>query len=182
MNYSLPTKLTVNTKEYEIRSDYRAILDICQALADVELSDEDKAYIVLTVFFVDFKRMPQCDYQEAIEKCFDFINLGEKEDGKKHPKMIDWEQDFNHIIAPINRVAQKEVRAVEYMHWWTFIGLFNEIGGDCYFAQIVSIRDKKRRGKKLDKLEQEFYRRNRKDIDFTQHFTDEEEDALKGWI
>ena len=38
-NQYLPTSVNVSGKEYNIRSDYRAILDICTALNDPELSD-----------------------------------------------------------------------------------------------------------------------------------------------
>ena len=58
---------------------------------------------------------------------------------------------------------EKYAKAVS-MHWWTFLGYYMEIG-ECTLATIVSIRDKKRRGKKLEKWEQEYYRNNKKLID-----------------
>ena len=176
MKYDLPKTVEVDGKEYKIRSDYRAILDIISALEDPELNDREKAIVCLEIFY---EKVPE-NIKEALEKCFDFISLGKKEDGKRKPKLVDWEQDFDMIIAPINRVAGREVRNDEYLHWWTFIGLYNEIG-DCLFAQVVGIRDKKARNKKLDDAEKEFARRNADLINIKTHYTDAENALLEAW-
>lgn len=184
----LPTSVEVSGKIYEIRSDYRAALDICVALSDPELSDQDRGVVVLDIFYPDFSNMPVEDYNEAIQKCFWFINCGAEETQQKAPRLVDWEKDFPYIVAPINRVLGQEIRAIPYdmetntggLHWWTFIGAYNEIG-DCLFAQIIRIRSMKARGKKLDKSDQEWYRQNRHLVDFKQTFTESENDELSRW-
>ena len=57
-----------------------------------------------------------------------------------------------------------EIREVPYMHWWTFIGKYMEIG-ESVFSTVVSIRDKKRKGEKLEKWEQDFYSHNKNRVD-----------------
>ncbi len=178
--WALPTSVELGGVEYSIRSDYRDVLNICAALSDPALDGQEQAYVLLDSFYPGFAGMPPELYQEAIQQCFWFINGGETDSGKKSPKLVDWEQDFRHIIAPVNRVAGREVRAVEYMHWWTFLSYFNEIG-DCLFAQIVRIRDRKARGKSLDKSDREWYRQNRDLVDFKSHYSDAEEELLKQW-
>ena len=69
----------------------------------------------------------------------------------------------------------------EYMHWWTFIGYFSEIG-DCLFAQIVNVRQKLAAGKTLNKDEREFYRKNRKLVDLKQRYTTQENDLIREWV
>ena len=99
-----------------------------------------------------------------------------------------WEQDFQYIVAPVNRVLGYETRALEYdqegntggVHWWTFLSAYMEIG-DCLFAQIVGIRSKKAKGKKLDKTEQEFYRKNKEIVDIKVCYTESEEALIKAW-
>ena len=59
--------------------------------------------------------------------------------------------------AAVNAVAGREVRGLEYLHWWTFLGYFRSIG-EGPFATVVAIRDKRRRGAKLLPYEQEFAR------------------------
>lgn len=182
MNYGLPTSVEINGIDYEIRSDYRAVLDICTALADPELNNEEKAITAMDIFYPDFDSMNPNDYHEAIEKCMNFINCGESESQQKAPKLVDWEQDFPYIVAPINRVIGKEIRAIEYLHWWTFISAYYEIGGDCLFAQIVQIRDKLARGKKLEKYEQEWLKKNRHLVDFKRVYTSDEQELLNQWL
>ena len=64
------------------------------------------------------------------------------------------------------------------MHWWSFLGLFNEVG-DGLYSQVMSIRAKKAKGKKLDKYEREFYITHRELIDLKPKLTAEEEQELK---
>ena len=181
--WGLPTSVDIAGREYEIRSDYRAVLDICAALSDPELDGQEKAVVVLDIFYPEIGIMPQEDYEEAIKKCFAFINCGEEENKqqRKAPKLVDWEQDFRYIVAPINRVAGREIRTVEYMHWWTFISFYYEIG-DCLFAHIVSLRDKIARGKTLDKEERAWLRENRHLVDFRNKYTEAENEIVKQWI
>lgn len=183
MTFGLPTSVEVGGKTYAIRSDFRVILDICIALEDIDLTDEDKAIAALAIFYPDFETIPAEDYAEALKQCFWFINGGEDEqpDGKKSPRLVDWEQDYKLIIAPVNRVVGYEIRAVEYLHWWTFLSAYYEIGGNCTFAQVVEIRDKLARGKKLDKPEREWYTRNRAMVDIKRRYSAADDELLKQW-
>lgn len=176
----LPTSIEVGGAEYEIRSDYRAVLDICSALSDVELEEHEKVLVVLDIFYPAFREMPPEHCQEAIEKCLSFVNCDEEEHDSKPVKLMDWEQDFKYIVAPINRVIGTEIRTVEYMHWWTFLAAYYEIG-DCLFAQIVRIRKMKSKGKPLDKSDQAWYRENRKLVDMKANITGRENEILKQW-
>ena len=179
--WQLPTTVDVNGTTYEIRSDYRAILDILLAITDSGLDGQNKTLEALEIFYPAFDEMPVSDYQEALEKCFLFIDMGqEKKEKKPEPTLMSWEQDFGMIIAPINRIAGGEIRALEYIHWWTFLSWYSEIG-DCFFAQVVRIRDKKAHGKSLDKQDREFYKRNRDIIDLKTTYTEAEKDVLAAW-
>lgn len=189
MMYELPTSLDIGGRAYAIRSDYRAVLDICAALSDPDLDEQEKAYVALGILYPDFEEMPSSHYQDALNKCFWFLNCGnEEKNTQKTPKLVDWEQDFQYIVAPINRVLGTEVRAIPYdfkkntggFHWWSFISAYYEIG-DCTFAQIVRIRDKKAKGKKLDKSEQEWYRQNRHMVDMKTTLTEYEKEIFKEW-
>lgn len=188
MNYDLPKTLNICGTEYNIRYDYRCILEICAAMEDPELDKQDKAIVSMVIFYPDFEDMPPEHYQEAVNKCFWFISGGEEDQGKKGPKLVSWDQDIKYIIAPINKVLGQEIRAIQYdaktntggLHWWTFLSAYMEIG-DCVFAQIVRIRNLKAKGKKLDKADQEWYRQNRHLVDIKQTFTEAENEILKEW-
>ena len=68
------------------------------------------------------------------------------------------------------------------LHWWTFLSAYMEIGGDCLFSQIVSIRDKKARGKKLEKYEKDWLRRNSDLVEFKVKYSDEENELAREWM
>lgn len=178
MMYGLPKSLQVCGVDYPIRVDYRAVLDICTALADPELTEEDKWEVALDVMYPDFKQMPPEHYKEALEQCFWFIRCGQDESSVQGPKLVDWEQDFPYIAAPINRVLGIEIRSVPELHWWSFMSAYYEIG-DCLFAQIVRIRDAQSKGKKLEKAEAEWLRQNRHLVDFKRKYTDADDEFFK---
>ena len=181
MNYHLPNSLKVCGTEYAIRSDYRAALDIFAALADPELSERDKSQVLLDILYEDFGNMPQTHYRQAIIEALKFLNCGnDPKNESKKPQLVDWEQDFQYIAAPINRVIGQEIRAMEYLHWWSFISAYYEIG-DCTFAQVVRIRNQKGKGKKLDKWDAEWYKENREIVDIKTKYTEAEKELLQAW-
>ena len=178
MIYDLPTSVEVGGIVREIRTDYRAVLDMCIALSDPEMSVEDKMFVLLGIFYPDWEEIDPCDYQEAINKCIWFINGGSEETKAKHsPKLMDWEQDFKLIVSPINRVIGREIREPTPLHWWSFLSAYYEMG-DCVFAQVVRIRSEKARGKQLDKADKEWYRQNCELVDFKTVYTQAEQDLL----
>ena len=60
------------------------------------------------------------------------------------------------------------------MHWWTFLSWFHGIG-EGQVSALVSIRDKLRRGKKLEGWEKEFYKQNREKIRLKQKYSPQEQ-------
>lgn len=156
--YTLPSRLCVNGTEYDIRSDFRAVLDILIAMNDPNAEDWEKQTIMFRILYKDWKNIPVSDYDEACQKAAEFIDFTASE-SKHKARTMDWEQDAMLIIPAVNKVAGKEIRSVEYLHWWTFLGYFMEIE-DGMFSQVLSIRQKKAKNKKLEKWEKEFERNN----------------------
>lgn len=175
---ALPTTVEVGGEDWKIRSDYRNILCIFEAFADKDLSDQDKLYIALVRGYEDFDKIPTDLYQEAYEKLFEFIECHDHSEDKKSPQLINWKKDEHMIFSAINTVAGCEVRSVEYMHWWTFMGYFESVDNESLWSFVLSIRQKKSRGKKLEKYEQEFYNRNRTLCDVHPKEIKKAEDAL----
>lgn len=188
--FVLPHSLEVNGKEYEIRTDYHVILDILIALNDPEIFEhgmteqemqQERVMTMLQILYVDFDSIPIQDWQEAAEKACEFIDCGIKGDDKPKPRTMDWEQDAPIILPAINKVAHEDVRRHEHMHWWTFFGYYMEIG-ESTFSTVISIREKKRKGKKLDKWEREFYKNNKSIVDLKvkrQERSEEEKEELR---
>ena len=112
MIYELPTSLVVGGIRHEIRSDYRAVLDILAALSDHELSDADKLNVLLNIFYIE---VPE-NIEDAVKQCFLFINRFQPENDSSQPKLMDWDKDFNFIADAITVKTGHDIRAAEYIH------------------------------------------------------------------
>lgn len=167
--FEIPTSLVVGEQRYQIRNDgdYRTILDCFLALGDEELTAQERLFACLIIFYNDLTDIESVaatfgeNLEEAVEKMYNFFKCGVADGfGKKsNYKLIDWEQDAQLICSAINKVAGVEVRAVPYMHWWTFMGHYSAVG-ESPLSTIISIRDKIIKGKKLEKYEREFRTEN----------------------
>ena len=172
---SLPTALEIGGREYAIRSDFRVILRIYSAFADPELDEREEGYVCLKCLYVE--DIPREHLQEAVNKAYWFVGGGDVPQESVQPaKTIDWEQDESIIFPAVNKAAGFETRTVKYLHWWTFLGYFNEIG-EGLFSSVIGIRQKLNKGKKLEKYEQEFYRNHRNMIDLKRKLSAEEQRA-----
>ncbi len=157
----LPQTVKVCNKEYKIRSDYRNILTIFSAYNDNELTENDKIFVCLQRFYVDMASIPKTEeaYKEALQAAHDFMEY-KLSDDKPSPKVVNWEKDEQMIFPAINKIAGMEVRTVPYMHWWTFLGYFMAVDRDDLWGTVLTIRQKKATGKKLEKYEKEFLTAN----------------------
>lgn len=160
--WSLPKSARIGGAEYLINVDFRDVLEIIKYLTDDSRPDFLRWQIAVSLFYDG--EIPGDHQQEAMECLADFISYGERE-GKPGPKLLDWEQDAQLIIGDVNKVAGKEIRALPFLHWWTFLSYFYGIG-EGQLSTVVSIRNKKKRGKKLEKWEEEYYRDNKSRVDF----------------
>ena len=164
--YELPTTVQTKCGLLHIRDDgdYRMVLDCFSLLNDVELDDNERILAALEIFYDEFNELEvvlsYADIETAIEKMYLFFNCNDTQVGAPaHGKVVDWEQDSTIICSAINNVANTEIRALEYLHWFTFMGYYLAIG-ECTFSTVVGIRDKILQGKKLEKFEQDFRRDN----------------------
>ena len=175
----LPTYVTIKDIPYPINTDFRVVIQAILPFTDPELTDGEKLYKFLSVLFVDFDSIPESDYKEAIEAAVAFVDNGlEDEQNKKPaPRTVDWEQDEQIMLPAINKVAGFDVRTREYLHWWSFLGYYLEIG-EGVFAQVVPIRSKKARHVDLEKHEKEFYKKNKSLCDLKPKISKEEQ-AIK---
>lgn len=166
--FDLPTTIEINDREFGIRNDgdYRMVLDCFSALQDADIPKRERLMTAVVIFYDGFSLdnafdgLDAEDFSELITKMFDFFSCGKQHIGNKsNHKLIDWEQDEQLIASAINNVANMEVRSVSYMHWWTFMGHYISIG-ESVLSTVVQIRSKMVEGKKLEKHEQEFRRKN----------------------
>lgn len=173
--WALPRGLTVGGRTWAVHTDFRDVLRVLAWLDDRSRAtrEEERWYVALALFYRDFEAMPPDLYAEAAARMAEFLAGGRETDRAPGPRLIDWDKDAALIAAEVNRVAGCEVRALPYLHWWSFLGWFWAIG-DGALATVVSIRDKLRRGKRLEGWELAYYRAHRADIDLRAPLTDAE--------
>lgn len=177
----LPKILLVDDKNYPIRTDYRDILQIFEAFQDPELKQEEKWIVAIYLLFEDFSCAEDVfsavengfNIEEAIKQLCKFISAGSPEKEVLEKPTYSWQKDEQIIFSAVNKVAGREVRNLEYLHWWTFLGYFNEIG-EGTFSFIVGIRHKLNKGKKLEKYEREFLSHNKEMVRLERPKTREE--------
>jgi hypothetical protein len=189
---ALPEALTVGGEDYTIRTDYRNVLQVFEAFQDPELTQEEKWIVAIYLLFEDFV----CDddvmqaaqdgfnLEEAMKQISWFISAGQPEKQVLEQPTYNWTQDEQMIFSAVNKVAGRETRELEYLHWWTFLGYFNEVG-EGTFSFIVGIRNKLNKGKKLEKHEKEFLSHNKELVLMKKPKTKEEqeqEDAYKSLL
>lgn len=168
-DYDLPTTARIGAKDYSINSDWRQVIDIVIMFNNPDLTDYDKMIIGLELLFEGFAfdKSSSEDIQEAIQLLHKFINGTFETESKgadnNRPVLVDWEKDLPLIISAINANLGCDIRAYSYWHWWSFLSAYAELG-DCTFATFVRIRQKKAKGKKLEKYEQEILKENRDKI------------------
>lgn len=166
--WNLPQSIELGGVSYEIRTDFRAVLDILQAMADPELTEEEKTETLFKILFWDPEVIPGEYLQEAVDKAVAFIDCGISSEGKNKTRLMDWNKDSPLIASAINKNLGRDIRSMKYLHWWTFMGAYMEIS-EGLFHEILQIRQKKAAGKKLEKWEQDFYRKNKKLIDLSEN-------------
>ena len=168
--WSLPTSAVIGGTEYPIHADFRDILEIFRYLDDPDRPEFLRWQIAVALFYEG--EIPQAHLQEAMGYLAEFIDCGSR-DSKPGPKLLDWEQDAPMIIADVNKAAGAEIRALPFLHWWTFLSYFNAIG-EGQLSTLISIRDKLRRGKNLEKWEKDYYRKNKERVDLKTRYSAEE--------
>ena len=189
---SLPEALTVGGEEYPIRTDYRNVLQVFEAFQDPKLTQEEKWIVAIYLLFENFScdddvleaAQDGFDLGEAMKQISWFISAGQPEKQVLEQPTYNWTQDEQMIFSAVNKVAGKETRELEYLHWWTFLGYFNEVG-EGTFSFIVGIRNKLNKGKKLEKHEKEFLSHNKELVLMKKPLTKEEqeqEDAYKSLL
>ena len=170
--YDLPSSLEIGGRAYAIRSGWRSVMDIFAALNDPELDTDGKVIAMLTILFPEHDQIPPKDIPAAIASACEFLDCGQQEKEGNHPRLMDWEQDAPLIVPAVNAVTGRDIRLDPNLHWWTFFGMFMSVEGGL-FGSVLRVRQKKAKGKKLDKWEEEFYRENKNLVDLKARETSE---------
>ena len=155
----LATEIELDGRLLRLNTDWRDIMRIIAILSDNGIPPHRRADACLCIFIDNVEDV--VDGQKAISALYNFIDCGEKPSNTKGmPKEMDWKADFPAIISDMNKVAKcEDIRALPYMHWFTFVSIYHAIG-EGNLSYRVNIRRKLRKGEKLSPDEAEWVGRN----------------------
>lgn len=150
--YDLPTEAVIRGRRYPIRADFRAVLRVIAVLNDPGLPALFRYYGALALFYRG-ELPPEPDGWEFMSQ---FVEYGQK----SGERLMDWRLDADAVLADVGKVAGQDVRTMAFLHWWSFLALFQSVGQG-QLSLRVGIRDKLRRGQKLEGWEREYFQANR---------------------
>lgn len=170
----LPASLEVCGTKYKINADFLNVFRIFEAFDDERLSGYSKMKICIMRLYTD--EIPREMYNEAYSKACWFLDGGGayRSAKKESVRLVDFEQDETMLFAAVNAAAHTEVRACEFLHWWTFLSYYISLPPDSLYAQVINIRSKNSKKKPLEKWEKEFYKANKDIIDLRKKYSAEQ--------
>ena len=173
----LPTRVEIDSKEYEINSNFRTSLLFSILMENKDIPSNLKIRQALKLYYPVIPK----NTEKSIEKIIWFYTRGKEykaSTGKgNNVKILDYEEDADLIYSAFMSQYRIDLQDIEYLHWWTFLSAFREIREGVY-AMVLQIRVKQAKGIPLEKEEQKFYRENKDIIDIEMELTEEEREFL----
>lgn len=144
-----PEEIRADGVSYPIETDFREWFRFGDMLADRELDNEDKIYLMTEWLY----EAPEEITSELVNAVFGFYRANglkpdppeyddddEKEEQPKRPPVFDWKYDAVFILGDFRRYYGIDLLSVEYMHWWEFRCLFNALPDDSQCQKRIDIR------------------------------------------
>lgn len=160
-DHSPPETLQVGGRRYPIRTDFRDVLRYDQILRE----DTGDGKCLERALILMYGLVPE-PVAEAVERLNWFIRCGEEEKkhkpspkllGINHEKPMDYEKDARLIWSAFRRVYQMDLTRTEYLHWWDFQGMLEELPEDIRLNRVIRYRTIDTKNKRLSKEERELY-------------------------
>lgn len=144
-----PKAVVIDGARYELNTGFRNCLLTVYALEDEELTDWEKAEILIENLY--YEPYPE-NIQEAINQGVKFLACGNTDQRETHEKLCDLRLDSGMIYAAL--LKQGVDLDKEDMHWWTFMARFSEIDKSG-FNRVVYLRQQYQKGKLTKEERQE---------------------------
>lgn len=145
-----PEEIEVNGVTYPIATDFREWFCFADMLADQELTQEEKLYLMTKWLLEDPEEITR-DLVDAVFKFYrgdalnpDPVETDEDEEQNeqeqpKRPPVFDWKYDAKFLIGDFRRFYNMDLLTAE-MHWWEFLCLFTALPDDSQCKKRIDIR------------------------------------------
>lgn len=177
----LPSSLEVQGVQLAINADWRPCVNIMRMFERQDLTDSEKILCMVEILYAD--EVPDSMVADAAEQAIWFLNMGETDDkgGQSNGcgRLFSWEQDLRFIISAIEHATHKQIRSMEFYHWWEFMSGFYEIG-ECVFSTLIHQRKQKKTGKQT-KADREWWAENKDIAELKVELTKDEQEVLNAF-
>jgi hypothetical protein len=141
---ALPETIDISGEIYKINSDFRTCLKIIMAFEDETLTGYEKQIILLSNLY---QTVP-ANTQYAISQANLFLNGGKSdsdEGGDGSPRLYSFIKDANFIFAAFRQTHGIDLQKAD-LHWWEFLALFMDLGGETTFSNLIGLRKRVKNG------------------------------------
>jgi len=128
---------------YKIRFDYNSCKNIMVMYETANLSENDKSYVMLKMFYEE--EIPK-DMEKAQKKAMEFLNCGEQKENKTksskkiYEHLFSWFQDWKYIFSSINYTHNDILLKNPKLHWYIFNDKLIDLKEDCKYYEIINNR------------------------------------------
>lgn len=134
-----PQYAEIDGVKYKINTDYRVALACLNAINDEEITDIERAIVVIALLFGEDVEIP--NMEEALKKASYYLCCGNS--AKKHENkeiVMDFNQDEEYIRTSIRTDYGINMNEIEYMHWWEYNELIHGLTEKCILSKVINIR------------------------------------------
>lgn len=133
-----PDYIISGGKKYNINTDFRVWVDICNVMADEKISAKDKLCFLLINGYCD--TLPD-NMGEAVSALIGFMNKYERKNHEKKDRtpVFSFLKDEALIYAAFFQQYGFNLYT-EQLHWWEFLALLSALDDNTAFMRIVGYR------------------------------------------
>ena len=176
----LPTRVEIDSKEYEINSNFRTSLLFSILMENKDIPSNLKIRQALKLYYPVIPK----NTEKSIEKIIWFYTRGKEHKastGKgNNVKILDYEEDADLIYSAFMSQYRIDLQDIEYLHWWKFKALFEGLKEDNKLSKIMEYRSIDLNSIK-DKEQRKFYKEKKKIYSLENNYSKEELKELEEW-
>ena len=137
----LPEAIEISGVEYAVNFDFRTGLACILDMESSELTDEEKCILLLRRIYGE--TIPN-DVETAIKLAVKFLDGGKEQSEEENPfadnvRLYSFEKDATLIYAAFRQTHGIDLHKVD-LHWGQFLALFQDLGADTGFCNLVNLR------------------------------------------
>lgn len=162
---------------YLIRTDYRIGIQIALCAADTELSDHEKAAVMVNLLF-GAGAPPLSTALQGVNWFMSCGNAPEEKDEGLDTPVFSFDYDAGRIYSAFRKLYGIDISR-EHMHWFQFCALLGDTSGTA-FTDVVDVRQADLSG--MDPKTRAAYSRLKRKFALPDAFTEEEQGLIDEFL